>query len=357
MVFAWITPALMALIAARLPAQTGRPAPGGMRWAAGAALVLGLLSYPPFFLWGYEPAVLAGRRLPISIFLSSLNLLAWAAFVLSYRQATRGVRRSRPLKLWSAALAFLLAASFGAWGRAVLAALKIEDAFLHAATVHLFLDMFSNGWTVLGLLGLAYAAKPKLAQRSSGWEDPLLFLGLPLSFLLGAPVDLVPTDLRTLAGIGGLLAAAGLVLHIKALWPYFEGAFWSGWRAPLAFLLVKAGLDAASSLAPLARWGEALGLRILYLHVLLLGFVTLGLVTAGLELWYRQAREHLLWMGYAVFALLVSLLPLTGLWPAPLAGNWRLGTAFLLSFGPVIAILFWMARVPTRALSQYSRPQ
>lgn len=349
MYFAWVTPALMALIAARLPAQTGKPAPAGMRWAAGAALFLGLLAYPPFFLWGYQPALLAGQRLPLSILLSTLNILAWYAFAFSYRQATRGVRYNRSLKLWNAALIFLLAASLGAWGRAVLAALKIEDAFLSAASVHLFLDLFSNGWAVVGLLGLAYAARPKLSRSIAGWQDPLLFLGLPLSFLLGVPVDLVPIDLRTLAGLGGLLAATGLFMHVKTLWPHFGGEFWGGWRAPLFFLLLKAGLEAAACLAPLARWGEALGLRIIYLHVLLLGFVTLALIAAGLERWYGQVQRRAAPLGWSSLALLASLMPLSGLWPELLAGPWRLWVAFVFSFGPAIAVVYLMAGIRRRA--------
>ncbi len=337
MYFAWATPALMSLIAARLPALTGRGLPRRMLWAIGLVLVLGLLSYPPFFLWGYAPAIIGERRLPFSIVISTLNLFGWYFFIFAYHRATRGAPRSRPLKLWNAALNFLIAASLGAWARALLSALKIEDAFLSAAAVHLFLDMFSNGWAILAILGLAYAARPELSRRQTGWEDPLLFLGLPLSFLLGVPVDLVPADLRTLAGIGGLLASAGLFLHFRLLWPHFRGSFWGGWGAPLAFLLLKALLDAAASIAPLALWGEAMGLRVFYLHLLLLGFVTLGIVYAGHALWPGRASRLRPWMSWSVLALLLSLLPLTGLWPAALGGVWRLWAAFLLSLAPVLA--------------------
>lgn len=355
MYFAWVTPALMSLIAARLPVLTGRSLPRRMLWAIGIVLVLGLLSYPPFFLWGYAPAVIGGSRLPFSIVISTLNLFGWYFYIFAYRLATRGVSRSRPLKLWNAALVFLIAASLGAWARALLSALKIEDAFLSAAAVHLFLDLFSNGWAVLALLGLAYAARPELSRRQTGWEDPLLFLGLPLSFLLGAPVDLVPVDLRTLAGIGGLLASAGLLLHLRLLWPHFRGSFLGGWRAPLAFLLLKAVLDAAASLAPLARWGEAMGLRVFYLHLLLLGFVTLGIVYDGLALWPGRASRFRPWMSWSILALLLSLLPLTGLWPAALGGVWRLWAAFLFSLAPVLAGLALLLRLSSPA-APHPRP-
>jgi hypothetical protein len=153
-------------------------------------------------------------------------------------------------------------------------------------------------------------------------------------------VDLVPLDLRTLGGLGGLAVAAGLALHVRALWPSLRRPLWSGWGLPLALLLFKAAMDAGASLAPLARWAEAMGLRVLYLHVLLLGFVTLGLFAAGADLWKPAAAAHR-WMAWAVCALLVSLLPLSGLWPAALSGTWVLIAAFLAALGPVIAGL-WM---------------
>jgi hypothetical protein len=116
--------------------------------------------------------------------------------------------------------------------------------------------------------------------------------------------------------------------------------FWSGWGLPLVLLLIKAAMDAGASLATLARWAEAMDLRILYLHVLLLGFVTLGLFAAGADLWKPAVAAHR-WMAWAVCALLVSLLPLSGLWPAVLSGSWALVAAFLVALGPVIAG-FWV---------------
>ena len=334
MYFAWVTPALMALIAARLPALTGRRNHPGLWASAAAALVLGLLSFPPFFLWGYRAVETGGLRLPLAVIVSSLNILAWYVFAFFYRKATRGAPGSRPLKLWNAALAFLLAASLGAWGMAILSALGLDDPFLAAAAVHLFLDLFSGGWAILGVLGVIYAAHPRLSQRVSGWEDPLLFLGLPLSFLLGIRVDLVPTDLRTLAGLGGLLAAAGLALHLRVLWSELAASSLDGWRAPLVCLALSAGMQAAAALPPLAAWAERAGLRIFYLHVLLLGYVTLGLVNGFRQLWTETGKTGQRPLVWAVAGMLLSLLLITGLWPAALTGLWRLGAVFLFSLGP-----------------------
>lgn len=338
MYFSWVTPALMILIAGRLPQLTGRPLRPGLYISAVAALVLGVLSHPPFFFWGYAPVEIGARRLPIAVIISSLNIFTWYAYALTFRGATRGVRRTRPLRLWRFALVFLIAASVGAWTRAVLAAFKIDNAFLAAAAVHLFLDLFSNGWAVLGVLGLVYASRPSLVESHSDLEDPLLLAGLPLSFLLGLPVDLVPIDLRTLAGICGLLAATGLVLHIKALWPRRGGGARSGWFAPLVFLALSAGMLAAASIAPAARWGEQSGFRIFYLHILLLGFISLGLLADRADLDDdNMMKAYWNWMVIAVTALVLSLLPLTGIWPDRLTGEWSLAAAFLFSLGPPLA--------------------
>jgi len=169
-----------------------------------------------------------------------------------------------------------------------------------------------------------------------------LILGLPLSFVLGLPPDIVPPDLRTLAGLGGLLAAGGLFLHARRLWPALPR-----WRSPLVFLALTAGMLAAAAIKPLALWAEAAGLRILYLHGLLLGFITLGLLAA----WAEQAGRRpagIRWLTVAAAALLCSLLPLTGLWPAQLAGGWRLAVAFVFSLGPPLAAAGWWAAFNAR---------
>jgi hypothetical protein len=284
--------------------------------------------------------------MPVAVIFSSLNMLAWYAYMFQYRRAIDSAPATRPIKLWNAALAFLFVASLGAWGRAVLVALKVEDVFASTAMVHLFLDLFSSGWALLGLLGLAYASHPELARSISEWEDPLLFLGLPLSFLLGLPVDLVPTDLRTLAGFGGLMLAGGLVLHIRALWPVLGRTLPGPWKLPLLLLFSVAGMTAGVALVPVARWGEQMGLRILYLHVLLLGWITLGLMAARQSTWQAVPGSAARGLSWTILALLASLLPLSGLWPAGLSGTWTLGMAAVAAWGPVLAALyglFWEA--------------
>ena len=344
MYFGWATPALMALTAAWLPAVTGRPLRAGLRRVAGITVALALLAYPPFLAYGYGLADIAGRRLPLAMMAASLNILAWYAFIVLYVRATWGVPRSRPLRLWDAALAFQTLASMGAWGRAVLAVLDISDPFWTSATVYLFLGLFSDGWFVLALLGLAYAAYPLPAHAAELWGVRLMVLGLPVTFLLDIPVAEVPPDLRVVAGVGGVLVALGLLGNVWALWPRVAERRGRAWRVPLVFLAVKALAELGLSLPSVALWAERTELRIFYLHILLLGFVTLGLLAAAQDVWGSEFVRARRWMTVAVLLLLATLIPLTRLWPAAWAGRGALLAAAWASLGPpVVGIAMGMA--------------
>ncbi len=338
MYFGWVTPALMALIAAQLPAVSSRPLSeprlrGDFRWPIIMALASGLLAFLPFLLYGYRPALVNGRQIPLSVIFAGFNIVAWYLFIWHYWRETRGAARNYPLQLWDGALVFLLFASLGGWGLAIVTRINIEDPFWSLAFTHIFLDTFAFGWFLLGLLGLIYTSNPaaagsKLARSSIN----LVVIGMPVIFLLGMPQHVVPPGLRWLGAFGGLLVAAGLLGHIVVLWPL------SGrkWKVPLFFL----GLTAVTLLATLipsaARWATIAGLRIPYLHWLLLGFVTLGLVSAAQEKWGEEAIPGRRWMTLAVILLIISLMPLTSLWPPFLRGIWTRHFNAWASLGPAL---------------------
>ncbi len=342
MYFGWVTPALMGLIAAWLPRISGRPLSPRFRWVMGATIIAALLAYLAFIQYGYQLAEFGDRRLPLSVIAATLNMLAWYAYAILYYKATRGVPRDRALRFWDAALIFMMLASLGAWGVAVVSRLGIEDPFWSVALTHMFLDLFSEGWMVLAVLGLAHAALAgdllsASQKRRSRWGENLIVMGLPLVFLLAMPVDLVPDGLRLIASLGGLLVAAGLLVSVWALWPAVAPS-WTGWRVPLVLLTLKTLLSLGMIIPAAALWAQRNGLRVLYLHTLLLGFVTLGLVVAAREVWGRLAVRGQSWLVASVLFTLATLLPLTGLWPESLAGRWVLKLAAWASLGPVIAV-------------------
>jgi hypothetical protein len=356
MYFGWVTPALMALIAARLPEVTGRDRVPGFRLVLGFTFATALLVYLPFLLYGYRPAAVGTLTLPLSTIGASLNVLAWYGFVFLYIRNTRGVPRNHPLRLWDGAVGFLLLSSLGAWGVAVTGRLDLQDPFWSMAATRLFLDLFADGWFVLALLGLVFVAHPAAAhKRAAAWGETLLIVGLPLTFLLGLPNSAMPPALRALAGVAGAIAAAGLVASLVALFPAVIKPPSRSWLIPLSFLALKAGILLVISLPEGARWANRMALRISYLHWLLLGFVTLGLVAAAADRWGRRVVPGQRWFVLAVLLLLASLLPLTQLWPAPLRGRWALTAAAWATLGPVVVatgmLTVWLKRVWGRAVT------
>ncbi len=347
MYFGWVTPALMGLMAAWLPALTGRPLSprlqSRLRTVIGALLLLALGAYGAFLLYGYRPAQIGGLRLPLSTILASLNMIGWYMFIALYRQATRGAARISPLRLWDAALAFLVLASLGAWGVAVTAVFRIHDPLVSAILTHLFLDLFADGWFVLGVLGLASAANPAASRHPwAAKSESLLIMGLPVVFLLGIPTNLLPPFVRLIGSVGGLMVGLGLWGQIVVLW---RGAAPS-WRPALIFLALEATAALAITLPAIARWSDRANLRISYLHWLLLGFVTLGLVTAAQATWGRPFVRGKGWLVTAVTLLILTLIPLTNVWPAAWHGRWTMQLAAWAALGPVLvasASLIWSA--------------
>ncbi len=340
MYFGWVTPALFALIGLHVSSVGARPFRERLRWILGATLAAALASYPLFLLFGYTPVALGEKRLPLAVMSSTLNMVAWGGFLVFYRRTTRGLPRSRSLLLWDLALTFLVLAMLGAMGLAFLKPMGIEDPVWSSALTHVFLDLFSEGWFVLGVLGLAYAAVENPDRPGGRVGIYLLCMGLPLTFALGMPESLTPPGLKALARMGGALVGTGLLLNVRVLWS--EGL--DGWRerVPLALLAIKAAGQLTVSLLPGVWWGSLHGARILYLHLMLLGFVSLGLVAAARRAWGRAAAGYAAALYAAVLVLLLSLLPLTSFWPASWRGAWGLTAAAWVAPLPVLAAVLML---------------
>lgn len=340
MYFGWVTPTLMLLMAASLP-QDKRPR---FHRLAGVTVLLGLLAYVPFLLFGYDPVPLGAARVPLATVAASLNMLAWYAFAWAYVHARRGFARSMARSLWDAAIASLVLASLGAWGRALLVALKLQDPFWETALVEWFLVLFSDGWLVLGVLAAAYAGLDPV-PRAARWATIGVVLGLAPSALLGVPASLTPFRWRVVAGVGAAMVGMGLLTHVCVLWPR-RGL----WRLALAFLGVKALAELAAAWPGVAAWAEAQALRIPYLHVELLGFVTLGLIVAAHTTWHPTAERWVRLWAWAVGAVVASLIPLTGLWPPAWRGPWTSEVAWATALFAVVVGMLYTGEVAVRVL-------
>jgi hypothetical protein len=339
MYFGWVTPALMALIVTHLPHGPSR----WLRRVLVAIVLAALLAYIPFLRYGYRPAAIGGLTLPLSTIMAGVNVILWYGFVLGYHRATKGLARYPWLRLWDAALGFLVLASLGAWGLALANLLGLSSPVWSQAFSHLFLDLFADGWFILALLGLAYVTMPEAAKHPAArWGETLVIAGLPLTFLLSMPASALPSAVRLLAGMGGVLVGVGLLAHLWALAP----VAWRQarlWLVPLGFLALKAAGELVMSVPAGASWAGQAGLRIPYLHWLLLGFATLGLVAAAEQRWGRQMAPGRRWFVASVLVMQLSLMPLTRLWPAAWGGVWKLDFASWATVGPVLAAIFMLA--------------
>jgi hypothetical protein len=335
MYFGWVTPALFALMARRLAVLTGDPLKRRMHWILGGCFAAALLSYPLFLLLGYTPVAIGSKRIPIAVIGSTFNMGVWYAFVLWYIRASKRAARTHGRLLWDVAVTFLMLATLGAGGLALLKPFGIHSDILTSALTHVFLDFFSEGWFVLGVLGLAYHTMLDGGRKDGYWSIYPLCLGLPLTFALGMPSFLVPPVLEALARIGGVLVGMGLMANVIPLWRASSASGKWLWRIPLVMLALKASAQMVGGLVSGVWWADFHGARILYLHLMLLGFVSLGLVAAAVHIWGRDLTRCRDWMYTAVVMVLASLVPLSPLWPASLGGRWAYELAASLSFAPV----------------------
>lgn len=351
MYFGWVTPALFALIGASLTERTRRPLPRAFHLAIAASLVAGLLSFVPFLLSGYRPTTVLGLSLPLSMIASSLAVLAWYLWGAAYVAATWQLARDLPLLVLDAALLTLLVATTGAWGLALAAFSPHAPGALMDALVRFYLDLFSNGWFALALLGLLVAAaRPRIDARLGRVALALLLSGtLVAAFtpLVGGPAPLHALA-RYLAAYGLLTLAIQLGL---AAWRRRDQRRWR--HGTIALLLGgKALVDAVLTLDAVAARSDAALLGVVLAHAYLLGLVTLALVLLALERW-QPRHGWLFWLlATAVAAMLVAQLPLTLAWPFA-RGAWILPLASWSTLAPNAAMIIVIAALWRRHDAPY----
>lgn len=349
MYFGWVTPAIMAMLAQRLP--TSRR----MKQVIHTLLILAGLAYVPFLLYGYGLAAIGPLRLPLSVILATANMIGWYVFAVLYVRKRSALASSAARWFWDAALVFLVVASLGAWGLGLVQALRPENPIWFAATLHLFLDLFADGWLVMAVLGFAVdACTPTNARSHLRWSWRLLVSGLPVMFVLSIPLDLLPPAIRLVGSLGAIASAAGLVLFLHTL----GRTAWRApmWQLPLALLAFKAVVHVGLAVPAIAQWGLGAGLRIPYLHVVLLGVVTLGLLAAARSTWGPSAVPGWPAVSGSVVLLLASLLPLTRLWPVFWSGPWVLWAALGGALAPTLAMAALLARCARRRIRRHPQP-
>jgi hypothetical protein len=333
MYFGWATPALMLFIT-RLLRQRGAAVRGAMPVLV-VVFVFALLAFPPFLLYGYSLAPVAGRELPLSMMAAGINVIGWYAFVVVYWIASRGMVRDAALRMIDVALGLMVLSTFGAWALAASVPMNLDNPVLTAALVHFFLDFFGEGWFVLGVLALGVA---QVRQRGimPRWPVALLALGVPFMFVLALPSGALAPGWRLAGGLGGVMVGAALLAMVVKLWPHLRSP---GWRLALVCLALKAGGQIVVAAVPGVEWSGMIGLRVLYLHLMLLGFVSVGLVAASGVV--RRRAEIV--FAAAVAVMLLSLIPLTALWPSAWSGLWAYRLAAWIALVPIAAAVALLA--------------
>jgi len=286
-------------------------------------MVLGLVSFVSFLLWGYKPVSIGSANIPLSAILSGFVMIGWYVFIggyLIHRKITVNTKRN----IWyESALLMLFISSLGAWGVGLSTMFHFGTPLLSKALTHFFLSTFTEGWIVLILVGFL---DKKLELLKADYFIPptilvgLIALGAPLTFPYGISVSFLDTTLLFVASIGGLMVGTSILLFVYSVIRNHK-ALKVFWIWSVAFLGIKALMQVIASFAPSELWLSDQGIRILYLHVLLLGSFTTTMIL-------YTCREHIFFkkyiyaVFYSILIVLLSLILLTNVWPLHLKGTW-----------------------------------
>lgn len=311
MYFGWVTLGIMALVWVYLPRLTARPLPRGVAVQMAASALLALLSYPAFWINGYQTTRIGSADLPLGSMAAGLNGLTWFVFIALYARATRGLAtRPLALRLWDWAIVLLLLSALGAFGIAGVVLVGGPVADYQPFFLHLFLDLFAVGWFGMGVLGILWARLGAHAPPAGWLPAASLAVALAPTFMLGMPPGTVTTGMYWLAALANLVAAGLLGVHLLRL---FQRRTELPSLARYAILILA--LHILSALAVLVpgfwRWSGGTQLRIFYLHNFLLAWISSALL--GVILAEFGARRRLiawvqpLWI-VGVSAMLLALL-------------------------------------------------
>ncbi|WP_340102501.1 hypothetical protein [Rhodohalobacter sp. 8-1] len=341
MFFNWITPPILIWMAAAVLSPGNQRSARQFKICLYNMMGLGFLSWPYFLLYGYRPVAIGSASLPVAAILSGMVMLTWYWFGALYYGRRKKLRATFPLLLYDAALAALVVSSLGAWGVSVYQFSSIESPLISKALTSFFLGLFTEGWVVLGVLGIVWSAanssESSLKINQNWFWMPLLF-GSMLIFPFSLDQSILTPAMLYSAKVGLLLILLSLVLHLYRLLK--SSLISSGvWLVVLMFLGLKV-LFQAGAFLPTGIWPGEHGLRILYLHLVLLGFGSTGLIAA----FYPTSERLTKWI-YIIgaVAILITLGMFSGYWPKSLIpGNliYLLAITAILPVIPIIWLLF-----------------
>lgn len=276
MFFNWISPPIMVWMVSALASQKSGLNHKAFKTCLYSMIGLGFLSYPFFLLYGYHSASFGSVDLPIAAIISGLIMITWYWFAWLYFQNRTGNSSDFSLNLFDGALTALLISSLGAWGVSVFQFSGIHNPLFSSALTHFFLAVFTEGWAILGILGIIWNyIKPRPPAMQNGWLWQPLLVGSMLIFPFSLTQSLVTPLMLLSAKTGLILIILSLILH---LYIFLKSKKFTGFvlKTILGLIGFKI-LFQAIAVLPIDLWPGEHGIRILYLHLLLLGIVSISL--------------------------------------------------------------------------------
>ena len=347
MFFGWAVPFPMYILWSRIRQTAGENflGTGYMQKGISGGLLFGLLAYPFFLFYGYQPVELGAISLPLSVIFSGLVMVSWYGYIWGYMTSRHRLdRNSRPW--FDGALLLLFFCSLGAWGIALVQAWVPTHQLLMKGLTHFFLATFTEGWVVLVLLAVLVSNLP---LETEDWRIspsiPLSFIciGAPLTFPFGISESLLSPFLLISARIGGMLSAIGLAIVLITVG---QTVRWKSsiWKWPLALLALKSAMQLIASIVPVSFWITDHGLRILYLHVILLGAFTVAM-SGWLQQTFEINKGYVTGVAAAIGLTLGSLILPTQLWPAGWSGLWIFYVLAGAALLPILALSVQWIRI------------
>lgn len=313
MFFNWICPPIMAWMVLSVTKKYNEANLRLFLTCIYIMMVLGFMSYPFFLLYGYHSVSIGPVSLPMAAILSGLVMITWYWFAwLYYKQRRNFVGWKGSLTLFDAALTALIISSMGAWGVSIFQFTAIDSPLVSAAMTHFFLGVFTEGWVVLGALGMMWHTfdEPKLPFHC-GWLWIPLLLGSMMVFPFSLNLAIITPEMHITANIGLIFITVSLSFHLylmvkNNLLPGFI------WKTVAALFAVKI-LFQLIAILPFGIWPGEHGLRVLYLHLLLLGLATIVFIQI------IHFNKDIAAKGFFVLAILfilISLMLISGYWPS-----------------------------------------
>jgi hypothetical protein len=309
-------------------------------------LGLGISTWPFFLMYGYGTVAIGSAHIPLAAVLSGINMIGWYVLAgLYYRARRKLVDSDADQMLWfDAAWLMLIVSSLGAWGVSVVQFGGVESTRLAKGLTHFFLATFTEGWCLISALAVMQHYFRIQTGKINQYALYGILFGAPLTFPLGMSTGLLTPALFWTGRVGALLVAGGIALWLvdiimgmnREMKRQLLSLLW------LTFVAIKGLALLTAGLLPGSWWVGQHGLRILYLHITLLGVFTVAL-WMGISYLARR-KEQWGWVIAAVLAaasVVLSLIPLSSLWPNSLTGSWVYDQVLWIAFLPAIVITGW----------------